>query len=221
MSVISNLQSELIWMVGSGFIAVIIGLIIFGVIWRLFSFNKEGKIGYIVYNGLNIIVSCFIIGFILSMPGAYNRITTPYYSQLEKIMIHELKKHNYNPHSIPLAELNQYAVLKKSVAKSIYKAAPFAKKELSETAADLIPGISILENFEKEFKGEERISVRQLIDFTKNSVKDELFAFIPYLTFFLALELVGLLFFTWLTIRNEEKQQIESEKALEDNRIIL
>lgn len=221
MSLIDSLKSEIITMVGSGFIAAFIGLCIFGVIWKLLSFNKEGKSGYIFYNEINICISCFIIGFVLSMPGMYNRITEPYYSQLENIMIYELKKNNYNPDSIPLNEFNQLVILKKSIVKSIYKAAPFAKKELSETAADLIPEISILEDFEKKFKGKESLSVTELIDFLKNSVKDELFSFIPYLTFFLILELVGLFFLTWLTIRNEEKKQVESEKALADNRILL
>ena len=218
MSLISSLQSELLLMIRSGIITVIIALLIFGVIWNLFNFNKENKIGYIVYNVINITVSCFIVGFILSMPGAYSRITEPYYTQLEKIMIQEFKKHNYNPDKIPLTELKEYINLKSSIKKSIYQAAPVAKAEISSQAADLIPGISILEDFDKEMKEKNSISTTELVAYLKNSVKDELFSFIPYLTFILLFELVALLFFTWLTIRNEEKEKIKSEKALENNK---
>ena len=221
MSLISSLQSELLLMIRSGFITVIIALLIFGVIWNLFNFNKEDKIGYIVYNVINIVVSCFIVGFILSMPGAYSRITEPYYTQLEKIMIQEFKKHNYNPDKIPLTELREFINLKNSIKKSIYQAAPIAKEEISSHADDLIPGISILKNFDKEMKEKNSISTTELVEYLKNSVKDELFSFIPYLTFILLFELVALLFFTWLTIRNEEKEKIKSEKALENNKIRL
>lgn len=221
MSLISSLQSELLLMIRFGFITVIIALLIFGVIWKLFSFNKEDKIGYIVYNVINIIVSCFILGFILSMPGAYNRITEPYYTQLEKIMIQEFKKHNYNPDKIPLTELKEYINLKNSIKKSIYQAAPIAKETISSKAADLIPGISILEDFDKEMKEQNSISTTELIAYFKNSVKDELFSFIPYLAFILLLDLVGVIFFTWLTIHNEEKEKIKSDKALENNKILL